>query len=38
MKRNLFLMLTVLPLFALPVQGQQISKQELIYLTPEWDA
>jgi regulator of RNase E activity RraA len=37
MKRNLFLMLTVLPLFALPVQGQQISKQELIYLTPEWD-
>jgi regulator of RNase E activity RraA len=37
MKHNVILMLAVLPLFALPVASQQISKNELIYLTPEWD-
>lgn len=36
MKRNVILMVVALPLFALPVSGQQISKDELIYLTPEW--
>jgi regulator of RNase E activity RraA len=36
MKRNVYLIVAALPLFALPVSGQQISKDELIYLTPEW--
>jgi regulator of RNase E activity RraA len=37
MKRNVILITAVLPLFAAPVSGQQISKDELIYLTPEWE-
>ncbi len=37
MKQNLYLVLSVSLLFALPVSGQQISKEELIYLTPEWE-
>jgi regulator of RNase E activity RraA len=37
MKRNLILIAAVMPLVALPVSGQQITKDELIYLTPEWD-
>jgi regulator of RNase E activity RraA len=37
MKRNVILMVVALPLFALPVSSQQIPKDELIYLTPEWD-
>jgi len=37
MKQNVILMLAVLPLFALPVASQQITKNELIYLTPGWD-
>jgi regulator of RNase E activity RraA len=28
--------MAALPLFVQPVSGQQISKQELVYLTPEW--
>jgi regulator of RNase E activity RraA len=29
--------MAALPLFVQPVSGQQISKQELVYLTPEWE-
>ena len=36
MVRNAWLLLALLPLAALPAGAQQISKQELVYLTPEW--
>lgn len=36
MKRSVLSLLTALMLFAQQVGGQQISKEELIYLTPEW--
>jgi len=37
MYRNLLLLLTVLPFAVQPVYGQQISVEELIYLTPDWE-
>lgn len=37
MKHRVLWLLAALPLFVQPVSGQQISKQELIYLTPEWE-
>lgn len=38
MRRNvLLLLLAAWPLFTVPAAGQQISKDELIYLTPEWE-
>lgn len=37
MKRNVVSVLMTLSLAALPAAGQQIAKEELVYLTPEWD-
>lgn len=37
MKHRVLWLMAALPLFVQPVSGQQISKQELVYLTPEWE-
>lgn len=36
MKKTIVILLAVLPFVAQPVTGQQIGRDELIYLTPEW--